>query len=331
MFAVWTLSKHAADLIVSIQAEAKAKVPSKAERAAEEAASRENALSSSVLDPSNKGYKMMAKLGFKPGDRLGKQGSDDSASQADTSLIASNWAQSRAEPLRLVVKEDRAGIGLDSERKRKFREEAEEVAKKAKAEVGEYRDRIRLEREERRTEAQVHAAQKVAEKLDIEAEDENNEEETNSSNAGEDPPADASARRAAKNIKPTSKINVLYRGLVREREERERAQLARQALETSLPSSFFPDPRLPGYEDATLDRDDKHAIGHESRDCSFVEQELEEEDPELDEFNALDSKERLRRLVMYLREKHRYCFWCKYRYETDDLEGCPGVTEEDHD
>jgi hypothetical protein len=327
-----------------IQAEARAKVPSKAERAAEEAARRENALSSSVLDPSNKGFKMMAKLGFKPGGRLGKQESDASTSQADTSLAANNWIQSHAEPLRLVVKEDRAGIGLDSERKRKFREDVGEIAKKTKAEEGEYRERMRQEREERRTEAQVHAAQKVAEKLDNEAEEENNgREETRvrkapegsgdpDPNAEEDPSAAASPHPAKRpNIKPTSQINVLYRGLVRERQERERAILTRQALETSLPSSFFPNPQLPGYEDATLDRDDQQAIGPDSRDCTFVEQELEEEDPELDEFNALDATERLRRLVMYMREKHRYCFWCKYRYETDDFEGCPGVTEEDHD
>lgn len=325
------MTRRAANSIVYAQAEARARVPSKAERAAEEAARRENALSSSVLDPSNKGFKMMAKLGFKPGDRLGKQTYDDSSSQGDLSATASDWVQSRAEPLRLVVKEDRAGIGLDGERKRKFREEAEQVAKKTKAEEGEYRERMRLEREERRTEAQVRAAQQVAEKLDAEAEEENDKvEETEGSrdtdpNAGEKP----SAKRPK--IKPTSKINVLYRGLVREREERERALRSRQALENSLPSSFFPNPRLPGYEDATLDRDDKRAIGLDPQDTSFVEQELEEEDPELDEFNALDAKERLRRLVMYLREKHRYCFWCKYRYETDDLEGCPGVTEEDHD
>ncbi|KAL1965968.1 hypothetical protein VTN77DRAFT_4908 [Rasamsonia byssochlamydoides] len=318
------------------EAEARAKVPSKAERAAEEAARRENALSSSILDPSNKGYKMMAKLGFKPGDRLGKQGSDGSASEADTSAAASNWAQARAEPLRLVVKEDRAGIGLENEKKRKFREEVEDVAKKAKAEEGEYRERMRLEREERRTEAQVHAAQKVAEKLDLEAEEENdNVEESKSSSApegsrGRDPNAGEKPAKRPK-IKPTSKIPVLYRGLVREREERERDLLRRRALETSLPSSFVPNPRLPGYEDDTLDRDDKHAVGLDPHDSSFVEQELEEEDPELDEFNALDAKERLRRLVMYLREKHRYCFWCKYRYETDEMEGCPGVTEEDHD
>ncbi|KAL2004986.1 hypothetical protein VTN00DRAFT_2836 [Thermoascus crustaceus] len=299
----------------------------------------------STLDPSNKGFKMMAKLGFKPGDALGKQPSPSASTDGAGSSTATtnDWGRSRTEPLNIVIKEDRGGIGLDSEKKRKFREEAEQVAKKAKAEEGDYRERLRLEREERRTEAQVHAAQKVAERLDTEAEAETaaeapgrdtdidkREPATGEEDREEKPSPEPGPSKPKSKIKLTSQINVLYRGLVREREERERSILARHALQTSIPSSFVPNPKLPGYEDATLDPDDKHALGI-SRDAStIVEQELEE-DPELDEFNALEPKERLRRLVMYLREKHRYCFWCKYRYETDEMEGCPGVTEEDHD
>ncbi|KAL4996532.1 hypothetical protein BDV10DRAFT_110058 [Aspergillus recurvatus] len=321
------------------EAEARARVPSKAERAAQEAAKREAALATSTLNPSNKGFQMMAKLGFKPGQTLGKSAREDK----DENNSDPN-AQSRAEPLNLIFKEDRGGIGLDSERKRKFREEAEEAAKKIKAEEGDYRERVRLERETKRTEAQIHAAQKVAERLDADengemslffgsnAEDRDNyegksEEEREGSN-GEAPP---NKTKAKANVRPTSQINVLYRGLVREREEKERAIQTRHMLQTSLPTSFFPNPRLPGYDDATLDREDHEALGDERGLSTVLEQELEEEDPELDEFNALEPAERLKRLVQYLREKHYYCFWCKYRYETAEMEGCPGVTEEDHD
>jgi hypothetical protein len=147
----------------------------------------------------------------------------------------------------------------------------------------------------------------------------------------EDPTGESRAARPKVRVKPTSRINVLYRGLVREREEKERALQMRHVLQTSLPSSFFPNPRLPGYDDSTLEPDDKEALGSGKDTSTILEQELEEEDPELDEFNALDPSERLARLVVYLRERHRYCFWCKYRYETDEMEGCPGLTEEDHD
>ncbi|KAL4913163.1 hypothetical protein BDW62DRAFT_214455 [Aspergillus aurantiobrunneus] len=321
------------------EAEARAKVPSKAERAAQEAAKRDAALATSTLNPSNKGFQMMAKLGFKPGQALGKPvGDTDSSSFGDNKDDDVSNMRPRAEPLNLIFKEDRGGIGLDSERKRKLREEAEEAAKKVKAEEGDYRDRVRLERETKRTEAQIHAAQKVAERLDADENGEaslfsagNGENKEEDEKDGSQPNNEGAETKAKAKVKPTSQINVLYRGLVREREEKERTIQTRHMLQTSLPSSFFPSPRLPGYDDATLDREDQEALGG-GRDLSTVlEQELEEEDPELDEINALEPAERLQRLVQYLRQKHYYCFWCKCRYDTAEMEGCPGITEEDHD
>lgn len=285
---------------------------------------------------------MMAKLGFKPGDALGKK------SLADTE--DGEKKGSRSEPLNLHFKEDRGGIGLDSEKKRRFREEAEEAVKKVKREEGDYRDRVREERENRRIEGQIYGAQKVAERLDTEAEEaeeggegEDREEEEegeepreqgNTDQREESTPTDEEQPRAKRRkVKPTSQINILYRGMVRQRDDREKSILARHALHTSLPSSFFPNhSRLPTFEDETMEKEDKEALGTKQVDpATLLEQELEEEDPELDEFNALEPVERLRRLVMYLREKYHYCFWCKFRYEDEAMEGCPGVTEEDHD
>lgn len=300
-----------------------------------------------MLDPSNKGFQMMAKLGFKPGDTLGKpkpkpaEGgeNENEASSSSMATSASEWVQAHAEPLRLVVKEDRGGIGLDTEKKRKFREEAEQVAERAKAEVGEYRERMRAEREERRIEAQILAAQKVAEKLDIEAEEKMMEVRGDDGDGDGEESSFVDKQQKTKKkdtvrLKSLSQIPVVYRGMVRAREEQERLEMERRRRETSLPSSFFPRADLPGYEDPTLDRDDIQAIGASAPDknTSFVELEADEpEDPELEEFNSLDASERLRRVVTYLREQHCYCFWCKYRYETKDMEGCPGLTEEDHD
>jgi hypothetical protein len=347
------------------QAEARGRVPSKAERAAQEAERRDEALAKSTLDPSNKGFQMMAKLGFKPGESLGKR--DHSGPSSATTTTTEDGSDSthrpapaRSEPLNLIFKEGRGGIGLDSEKKRKIREEAAEATKKIKQGEGDYRDRVREERETRRAEAHVRAAQKVAERLDAEAENENAEAEPQAeagakgesesrandtsktrSKAGdvidsdEDDTPDESRKAnppKTKHYKPTAQLNILYRGLVREREERERSIQARHVLQTSLPSSFFPRAKLPGYTDVTLDNDDQQALGTREAYTAIVEQELEEEDPELDAFNAIEPVERLRMLVVYLRDTYRYCFWCKHRYETDDeLEGCPGLTEEDHD
>lgn len=275
----------------------------------------------------------MAKLGFKAGDVLGKPSSGttgDGDGQEDSHGESKpKPPKGRAEPLHMTMKEDRAGIGLDSERKRKIREEADDTVKRVKAEQGDYRERMRAEREEKRVEGQILGAQKVAERLDTEAEAEPEAE-------GEEPPAkeDGEDKGKKKKVKPTSSINVLYRGLVRAREDSDRDILARHALNTSLPTSFFPNPRLPGYEDDTLTGVDKEALGTKRVEpATLLEQEEgeDEEDTELEEFNALEPAERLRRLVMYLRQTYRYCFWCKFRYEDEGLEGCPGVTEEDHD
>ena len=88
--------------------------------------------------------------------------------------------------------------------------------------------------------------------------------------------------------------------------------------------------RLPTYEDEDEDEDDKRAMG-KSKTLYEVAEDLDEEDPELDEFNALEADEKLRRLVGHLREEHHYCFWCKFTYPDESMEGCPGLTEEDHD
>ncbi|KAJ5641079.1 hypothetical protein N7528_000704 [Penicillium herquei] len=333
------------------EAEARARVPSKAERAAKEAAQRDEALATSTLDPSNKGFKMMAKLGFKAGDTLGKR--ESTAPTDDLSESAQRIARARAEPLNLIFKENRGGIGLDTEKKRKIREEAEEATKKIKREEGDYRDRVREERELRKTEAQVRGAQKVAERMDIEAEEgaDTGADQGEGDTAGEDDdkkgtPTDdqdntsepgnehlRSTHSKPRLSKPIKSVNILYRGLVREREERERDRQAQHALHHSLPSSFFPNKRLPGYDDGDFDREDKQAIGTRPGPyMAAVEQEVDDEDPELDEFNALEPSERLQKLVVYLRDMYRYCFWCKYRYENDlELSGCPGLTEEEHD
>ncbi|KAH8910691.1 hypothetical protein BR93DRAFT_923412, partial [Coniochaeta sp. PMI_546] len=86
--------------------------------------------------------------------------------------------------------------------------------------------------------------------------------------------------------------------------------------------------RLPTYEDEDEDEDDKRAMG-KSKTVFEVAEDLDEEDAELDEFNALEAGEKLRRLVEHLRKEHHYCFWCKFTYPDESMEGCPGLTEED--
>jgi len=279
------------------------RVKSKEERQADAQAAREAALATSSLDQSNKGFKLMQKLGF-AGGALGKAGDD---------------VDRRTEPIHLSMKEDRGGIGMDSEKKRKFREEAEKLehsVKRTKAEEGEYRDRLVHQRAVKRMEGQIIGAMSVAEKLD-------DEDFVSTENGTEVKKLDHAATRdedSRLTHKPRTKlligVNVLWRSLVRRRIEKERDRRMRHDLHQSLS-------QLPTYNDPEEDMQDRQAFGTE-------EEELEQEDPELDQFLSEEPEVRLARLVSYLRERWHYCFWCKFRYADNDMEDCPGLTEDDH-
>ncbi|KAH8157733.1 hypothetical protein CIB48_g10520 [Xylaria polymorpha] len=287
------------------EGEIKARVKSKAELAAEEREAREVALSKSMLEGAqakkSKGLAMMNKMGFKGGALGSKENID-----------------ARLEPIRPETKDDRAGIGLDSERKRKLREAAESVEKKVKLDENEFRDRVRREREIARCEHQVYAAMKVCERMD--------EEKQTSSTIKDASDVDSTAPRKKRTIstRPLKSIPIVWRGLVRRREEAERDRRMKYDLQQTSTT------RLPMYEDDLEDEDDKTAIGKTQSAYALVE-DLDEEDEDLDEFNELEADDKLRRLVEYLRKTHNYCFWCKFEYPDDIMEGCPGLTEEDHD
>ncbi|ORY60178.1 uncharacterized protein BCR38DRAFT_350070 [Pseudomassariella vexata] len=303
------------------EAEVRGRPKPKAELEAEEAAAREQALSTSLLETAakkSKGLSMMKKMGFVAGKPLG----------------AEDNAGARAEPIKPSLKEDRGGIGLDLERKRRLDEEVEKEGlawKKVKVvDAGEFRDRVRKGRERERCERLVYAAQKTAVQMEEERDTErrtalntaattvgNNEEEAGVGGTKE------KQNKRTLSTKPLKSINVLWRGLVRKREEAERDRRMRYDLQQSLS-------RLPTYEDDNEDEDDKQALG-KTKTAYLPVEDLEEEDPDLDEFSALEPDEQLRRLVEYLRKEYRYCFWCKYTYPDEEMDGCPGLTEEDHD
>ncbi|SPN97103.1 related to G-patch domain protein [Cephalotrichum gorgonifer] len=290
---------------------------SKAELAAEAAARREEAHSRSLLeDASSKGSKglaMMARMGFR-GGALGKAPGEGGGAGAAT------------EPIRVFVKGDRGGVGLDEERRKRARDAEEEAVREGrkarKVEEGEYRERVRRERETGRAERQYRAAARLAQQLHEARE----EDAVASTSAPDSMEAEAEAERKKKGLSapPLRSVNVLWRGLVKEREAAERDRAARRALDESLTG-------LPGYED-DLDPDDKLAVGADGTEYLVTEDPDDEaEDEELEQFEDLEPGEKLVRVLEYLRADHKYCFWCKCAYSDPEMEGCPGVTEEDHD
>lgn len=272
------------------EAAERGRIPSKAEKEAAAAAAREKALATE-LDSSNKGAKMMAKMGFKAGGGLGAAGNEG-----------------RTRPVELGMKDDKGAIGADSEKKRKIREAAEAAddgVKRVKLTEEGFRERNVREREEKRLEGMWYGAMKILEGFE---EDGEKGDDAEKFKAKTDAGKDDSTRR------PLKSTNLLCRPLIRDRLTRERERRARYDLTQSLSRND---------EYTEEDADDKLALSNEVQD-------LDEEDPELEEYDALPIAERLDRVIKHLREKYRYCFWCKYRYEDEGMEDCPGLTEDEH-
>ena len=289
------------------EAEIKGRPKSKAEIAAEEKAKREKALASNTLDISNKGFKMMAALGYKPGTALGVSRTEVQNSVSDERLL---------EPVGLQMREGRSGIGADAEKKRKFREAVaaqEDDVKKRKVDETDFRVRQQQEREEKRMEGQIFGAMKVCEGL---------EEEDDVVTAAARSTTDTAGQVKAPK-RPLHGINVLWRSLVKQRALQERDRRMRYDLHQSLS-------RRPDYDDPDEDEDDQRALGKKAH-LEEVDIDLDQDDEELEQFESMAVCERLQKLVDYLREHWHYCFWCKFRYTNAAMEGCPGTTEEDHD
>lgn len=272
------------------EAAERGRVPSKAEKKAADVAAREKALATE-LDSSNKGAKMMAKMGFKAGGGLGAAGNEG-----------------RTRPIELGMKDDKGGIGADSEKKRKIREAAEAAesgVKRTKLTEEGFRERNVREREEKRLEGMWYGAMKILEGFE---EDDDKDNDVKKAEAKDDTGKDDSTKR------PLKSTNHLYRPLVRDRLTKERERRARYDLTQSLSRND---------EYTEEDADDKLAWSNEVQD-------LDEEDPELEEYEALPIAERLEKVIKHLRENYWYCFWCKYRYEDEGMEDCPGLTEDEH-
>jgi rubrerythrin len=208
--------------------------------------------------------------------------------QPGSALGAAGNMNGVLEPVAVEIKAGREGVGMANERKRKVREADEEKRDGERQVAEDYRERIAREREARRFEGLLGGAMRVLEGM---------EEETTG-----------------------KKVNVLYRGLVRQRREEERERRARYDLHQSLSRS------------ATYQADEEEE--KQDRLARSVEEEDEgndDRDEELEAFEALTPGQRLERIVGYLRDKYWYCFWCKSRYEDAGMEGCPGLTEDDHD
>ncbi|KAK3716675.1 hypothetical protein LTR37_006305 [Vermiconidia calcicola] len=278
------------------EAAERGRVPSKAELAERAKAAREAALATQI-DSSNKGAKMMARMGFK-GGALGR--ADDA----------------RTNPIELQMKDDRGGIGMDSDKKRKLREAAEAAdagEKRQKVGLDEFRERSRAEREEKRAEGLMWGAMKVLEGLEAErnAIDLAQAEKDVAVHEADGARSESAAKEQVNRLRDA---NVLYRPLLKQRLEKERERKMRYDLNNSLSTRNH----------AADSGEDREAIFDRRMD------DLDDEDSELAGFEALSPAGRLEKVAMESREKYHYCFWCKFRYPDAEMDGCPGLGEDEH-
>lgn len=266
-------------------------------RAKEDREKRDKALATSLLnDPrsqNSKGLAMMKQMGFSGGG-LGK-----------------SEAQGQTEPLEIKIKDDRGGIGHEPVKKRRHGGEAQkpDEAKAPRHNHDEFRQYSRKYYMEGRLMGITHSAQRLAERFDDKVQLQ----------------ADGTFSRP-----PLKELPVEYRGRIRRRDLKKRDSEFRRQVEMSRlavkRTSWYDDD---DDEDDEDDYDDGLAMG---RDGGLpMADELDEEDEELDAFLNLSAYDRFYRVTDFLRYKHRYCFWCKMTYPDEQMEGCPGRLEKDHD
>ncbi|THH17617.1 hypothetical protein EW146_g3217, partial [Bondarzewia mesenterica] len=298
--------------------------------------SREEGLSKSLFERAaeqeasgsgsqNKALAMMLKMGFKPGQSLGKV-DDDGAERSKSPVPSSDREdstelqeppsetkthQSRVEPLPLNEWAGRKGIGLG--KRVAAPTDIERVTKVAKVEEesnqASFRDRARQDFEQRRMEGKLVLAQHTCSNLDEKAGKKFNILWLNPAEPESFPEGllDALADASFTTGVSADALDVPI-------QERLRSQMRADALQPL-------EPRL----------DDDHV---------FERKTAIKEAPPSDElvneaamFLRSSSKDRLEQVVGYLRLEYCYCFWCGAQYESEEEmeQQCPGTDEDAHD
>ncbi|EGO01784.1 hypothetical protein SERLA73DRAFT_166301 [Serpula lacrymans var. lacrymans S7.3] len=289
---------------------------------------------------SNKALSIMMKMGFKPGQSLGKsdenqdetvaaslppppsapsegKGKSESRERSepiDSTELASFQVRHKVEPIPLNEWTGKKGIGLGKRAPSpSFEERVAKMAKMAEdASHESFRDRTRREYEERRCEGRLAPAQRTCLALDEKAGILFNVLTLNPNDRDSFPPGllDALGDHALLVSQPSTHRGVHHVSHLRE-------QMRADALR-AMPSPL---------DDGTANGvDEKGPL--EARD-EYSPETVEE----AAHFLRLGARDRLQVLLAYLRDKYSYCFWCGTLYDdpTDMEDHCPGPDEDEHD
>jgi len=171
-----------------------------------------------------------------------------------------------------------------------------------------FRDRARLEYENRKAEGQLAPAQNTCRSLDEKADVKFNVLWLNPNNPEAFPP-----------------------GLIDALDDPEvLANLKQQHFDHSIEGRMRQKLKADALNPLDDDLDDPDATSS-SRD--HLNEYSEEDLQEVTQFLRLPAKDRLSLVLEYLRRRYAYCFWCGTEYEdSEDMENnCPGTEEDDHD
>ncbi|KXN86347.1 G patch domain-containing protein 11 [Leucoagaricus sp. SymC.cos] len=278
----------------------------------------------------SKALAMMMKMGFTPGQSLGRQPETQSQKDSDTPVAAEGSynrspspAQHKTEPLPINEWLGKKGIGAmkracspgTNERITKMAKMEEEASHRS------FRDRARQEYEERKAEAKLGPAQRTCFNLDEKTGKTLNVLWLNPSKPETFPSGmmEALALHHEQYVQATVVNETI--------QERLRRQMQADALSAPIERDQEDGESGGGIAmTATSDKDKKKLVDlNQEYDFDFLEEAVQ--------FLRLQPQDRLHLVLSYLRATYAYCFYCGTEYESQEemATQCPGPEEDDHD
>ncbi|XP_055312238.1 G patch domain-containing protein 11 [Sitodiplosis mosellana] len=262
-----------------------------------EAERREEGLSAAISSD-NKGFAMLAKMGYKQGDAIGRSSSGI------------------VEPISIQVKSNRAGLGRETAIKQL--EEYKERLRKAKSEqntetsttsLHEFRQRMAQKNVGKQLEADLCKCQRACEKLDLDASIET--------------PIMAFFWPVRKTGELTETQEDPYDENVPQKPKKPRKE------STSSEDSEKPSTKHFGFMPGSSSESSSSESEEEEPTRKIEEIPAESINDEEDEY---ETSEKVEMLTTYLRTTYTYCHWCGTHYQdVDDMDSnCPGTTKDEH-
>ncbi|XP_031621220.1 G patch domain-containing protein 11 [Contarinia nasturtii] len=259
-----------------------------------EAERREEGLSAAISSD-NKGFAMLAKMGYKQGDAIGR---------SSTGIV---------EPISIQIKSDRAGLGRAAAIKQleEYKERLRKTKSEAKSETSTsslhlFRQRMAQKNCDRQLEADLCKCQRACEKLDIDASIEKSVMAFFWPKRNKGEPAETQEDPYDENDKKPKRL-----------------RKDSTSSDDSVAKKHF------GHMSDSSDSSSSESEEEETRKIEEIPNEAPNTDDEEDEY---ETSEKVEMLTTYLRTTYCYCHWCGTHYENvDDLEAnCPGTTKDEH-